>query len=135
MISPTLGFIMFPIVYVLFKLGYSPVALSWASLFMYAVLGIIVKPILIIKIAGYHWKDIFKIFRSCILVTIVSLPIPIYSAEYDKLSSFSHSISVLIITLLISIYSIYTLGLDKYTKKKIFLCVKKRIISKTNHIR
>lgn len=49
LISPTLGFISFPIIYFLFKAGYSPVALSWASLLTYAVLGVIVKPILVVK--------------------------------------------------------------------------------------
>lgn len=49
LISPTLGLIRFPIIYFLFKAGYSPVALSWASLLTYAVLGLIVKPILVVK--------------------------------------------------------------------------------------
>lgn len=59
LISPTLGFIQFPIVYLLFKAGCSPIALSWASLIVYAILGVIIKPLLIIKIVDYTWKDMY----------------------------------------------------------------------------
>lgn len=59
LISPTLGFISFPIIYILFKMGYSPISLSWANLITYAIIGVIIKPILIIKIVNYSWKDIW----------------------------------------------------------------------------
>lgn len=77
LISPTLGFLTFPIVYVLFKNGFSPVALSWASLISYAILGMVVKPLLVIKIVDYKWKDIFSVFVPCLKVTAVSLPVPL----------------------------------------------------------
>lgn len=50
LISPTLGFLMFPIVWMLFKFGFTPYALSWSSLIMYAILGMVIKPILIIRV-------------------------------------------------------------------------------------
>lgn len=77
LISPTLGLIMFPVIYILFKLGFSPVALSWASLIKYAIAGLIIKPILIIKIVGYTGRDVLSVFKPCLLVTIVSIPIPL----------------------------------------------------------
>ena len=39
LISPLAGFIQFPVVYILFRQGYSPVALSWAAVVSYAILG------------------------------------------------------------------------------------------------
>lgn len=77
LLSPTLGLIRFPIIYLLFKSGYSPVALSWASLLTYAILGLVIKPILLIKIVGYQWDDIFSVFIPCIKVTAAALPIPL----------------------------------------------------------
>lgn len=82
LISPTTGFLSFPIVYVLFKMGFSPVALSWASLIMYALLGMVIKPILIIRIVNYTWSDVFKVFLPCLKVTMASLPVPLLTNFY-----------------------------------------------------
>lgn len=76
LISPTLGFIQFPVVYLLFKMGCSPVALSWASLVTTILLGMVIKPILIIKIVNYTWVDIVSVFKPCLFVTLCSIPIP-----------------------------------------------------------
>lgn len=78
LISPTFGLIRFPIIYLLFKFGFSPVALSWASLISYAILGLIIKPILIIKIVDYKWKDILSVFIPCLKVVVCALPIPLF---------------------------------------------------------
>lgn len=91
LLSPTLGFIRFPIIYLLFKYGFSPVALSWASLISYAMLGLIIKPILIIKIVDYKWKDIFSVFVPCLKVVLCALPIPLllyYRLGNDTITSF-----------------------------------------------
>ncbi len=82
LISPTLGFVMFPVVYLLFKLGCSPVTLSWASLVTTILLGIVVKPLLIIKIVNYTWTDIISVFKPCLFVTLASLPIPVAAYIY-----------------------------------------------------
>jgi O-antigen/teichoic acid export membrane protein len=101
LISPTLGFIQFPIVYFLFKNGYSPVALSWASFIVYAILGFIVKPILVTKIVNYKWSDIFSTYYPCFKVTIGSLPIPL--VVYFLVSDFQ---SPFLTILIISIFSV-----------------------------
>ena len=75
--SPPILFVTFPVIYVLFRMGYSPVVLSWASLISYAILGLIVKPILLVKIVGYNWRDIWSVFKPCIVVTILAVPIPL----------------------------------------------------------
>lgn len=82
MISPSLGLIRFPIIYLLFKWGFSPVALSWASLITYAILGLVIKPILLIKIVNYHWRDILSVFLPCAKVTLMAVPVPLMFAFY-----------------------------------------------------
>lgn len=84
MISPTLGFLAFPIIYVLFKLGYSPVSLAWVMLVVYTLLGMVVKPILIIKIAHYTWKEIISVYIPCLRVTLAALPIPLICYYYQE---------------------------------------------------
>lgn len=126
LISPTLGLIRFPIIYLLFKWGFSPVALSWASLITYAMLGLIIKPILVIKIVDYTWKDIFSVFIPCIKVVVSSLPIPLligYCLDDETLVSF-------VIIVLVGVLSVFAsswfVGLDKTMKNKIVEFVKKK---------
>lgn len=82
LISPTFGLVRFPIIYLLFKMGFSPVALSWASIITYSILGLVVKPILIIRIVNYTWRDVFSVFVPCLKVALASLPAPLLAKSY-----------------------------------------------------
>ena len=126
LISPTLGFLSFPIIYFLFRAGCSPVALSWASLLTYAVLGLIVKPILVVKIANYCWRDVWDVFRPCLLVTVVALPIPVFLYHVIGVDSIPYSIFIGFITVIIIIFAIYWIGIDMLTKQKVWLYVKRK---------
>jgi O-antigen/teichoic acid export membrane protein len=77
LISPLVGFLSFPIIYLLFKFGYSPVSLSWVFLANFIVLGLIIKPWLAVKVANYRIKPIIKMFFSCFKVSIAAVPIPL----------------------------------------------------------
>ena len=128
LISPTLGFLTFPIVYVLFKNGFSPVALSWASLISYAVLGLIVKPLLVIKIVNYKWKDIFSVFVPCLKVTAVALPIPIAFGLYISINNILIYISLMTILCILSVgITTWFLGTDAEMREKVIEIAKKRI--------
>lgn len=119
LISPTFGFIRFPIIYLLFKIGCSPVALSWASLITYVILGLIVKPILIVRIAEYRWRDILQVFKSCLLVTVAALPVPVYCSYCLDTTKLMNDIYVLVITFISVAISIYTIGIDNATRQKV----------------
>ncbi|OWV14313.1 polysaccharide biosynthesis protein [Fibrobacter sp. UWB5] len=112
LISPLLGFIQFPIVYILFRLGFSPEALSWTSLFTYAFLGLVIKPLLIIKIVNYKWKDISSVFVPCFKVLCCALPAPLFL--YYKLSdeSYLSFFAVVILSVLSVITSSWFVGLE-----------------------
>lgn len=84
LLSPTCLFINFVVVYFLFKLGCSPVALSWSTAACYAVIGLVVKPILLIKIVDYKWSDILSVVWPCLKVLILSLIVPIGISIYIK---------------------------------------------------
>ena len=121
LISPTLGFIQFPIVYILFRLGCSPVVLSWTSLVVYALLGLIIKPILVIKIVNYTWKDIFSVFIPCLKVTLTSLPIAIlaYIFLYNNSSLLLSFCGITIVCLFSVSFTIWFVGMDSKMRTKV----------------
>lgn len=127
LISPVIGILIFPIIYLLFKLGYSPVSMAWVLLMFYAFLGIIVKPILLVRIVGYTWKDIWSVFKPCLVVTILAVPIPLYMTTQGPLSSISYSFTILIVTLFVTSLSIYVFGIDRDTRKKILSFIRNKI--------
>jgi O-antigen/teichoic acid export membrane protein len=129
LISPLISFLIFPIVYILFKCGYSPIVLSWVSLIAYAILGLIVKPILIIKIAHYSLQDILSVFLSCLKVTVFSVPIPIFSMFVFNSQTLLGFILIGAISITSTLLSIYYKGLTEKNRKKLIAELKKRIVN------
>ena len=132
LISPTMGFLAFPLVFVLFKIGCSPLALSWAMLITYALLGCVIKPLLIVKIANYSWKEILQTMYICLLVTLVAVPIPFAVYLLLDVSSLWHSVFVLFISLLSVSASVWYFGLTNNMKKMLLDTVKSKLYKKRN---
>lgn len=128
MISPMLGFLVFPITYIMFKLGYSPVFLSWTLLVLYATLGLLVKPMLIIKIVGYHWSEIVSVYKSCAIVLLSSIVLPLfyyfYVANHIQ-SEIWKFLSVVLISVFSVAFATWLFGIPSETKKMIISFVKK----------
>lgn len=129
LISPTILFIEFPIVYFLFKFGYSPIALSWASLVAYALIGLIIKPILIIRIADYTRKDILSVLIPCIKVTITSLPLPLIAYySFNNLECIGLSFCIITIISVISVlFSSWYLGMDKQIRRRVVSIISNKL--------
>lgn len=119
LISPTLGFFMFPIVYILFRNGASPVALSWANLIFYAILGLVVKPILLVKIVDYTWKDIFMVFRPCLIVSVVAAAVALFLTSFIDLVGFLSLVVNTAICLGVTLPAIYYLGMSYSLRKRL----------------
>lgn len=117
--SPTLGLLIFPITYFFFKLGYSPLVLSWTSLAVYAILGMVQKPWLIMKMVDYKWKEIWGVYRSCLIVTVASLPIPIIIYRLVDTTQVVYFILLGLVCLLSVALSAFFLGIDKEMRKKV----------------
>ena len=77
-LSPGVAFLIFPVSYLLFKTGFSPVSLSWVSLIAYVIIGFVVKPVLLVRICDYSWSEILPVFKTCIRVTLLSIPLPLF---------------------------------------------------------
>lgn len=124
LLSPLIGFLSFPITYILFKLGASPVALSWVTLVSYAVLGIIIKPILIVKIVDYKWTEILTVLGVCLKVALIA-----YSLGYIITRTLYHNtlIDFFIVSALCVIITavvIYSTGLSKDMRQNINQIIK-----------
>lgn len=119
LLSNSLSFLVFPIVYVLFKNGFSPVCLSWAYLIEFALVGLLIKPILIIKVVDYTWSDIFSVFRPCLIVTIVAaIPSILLHQVMGDESFWEFALQAAVIVLIVCIAT-YIFGLDKAMRQKL----------------
>lgn len=127
LLSPTLGFLRFPIVFVLFKYGCSPLALSWASLVTYAILGLVIKPILINKIADYNWKEILDVYWVCMKVTLASLPVPLTMYFLLGVDSIGGGAVVFVTSVLFVAVAVWSVGLTKSMRFKLLEIIRKRI--------
>ena len=120
----------FPIIYILFRVGFSPETYAWISLISYAILALLVKPILIIKIVDYTWKDILSVFNPCLKVTIVSCFIPLLL--YTKLIPFTVNdlvkSGILVSVSVVSVLSaVWLVGITHSEKQKIRHFVKSHL--------
>lgn len=128
--SPTIGFIAFPTTFILFKLGYSPIALSWIFIVVYAILGLIQKPVILVKVVGYKWMDFIPMYWSCMKVTIVSSIIPViirYNIEHYTDNRYIVFISVAMVSVLSVLVTVWCIGLDKNIRKKIIGFTKSKL--------
>lgn len=130
LISPSLLFLLFPIVYVIYKLGGAPTALSWGLLVVYSLLGLVVKPMLIIRIADYRWKDILAVFGDCAKVFIVAAIVPAIVYYYSETLFHVTFVKVLVLGLvaILSVgISVWFLGLTPEWRRKLVCFVSNKI--------
>ncbi len=133
LLSPTCLFINFVIVYILFKLGCSPVALSWSTMVSYAIMGLIVKPLLLIKIVDYKWTDIMSVVWSCLKVFVVSIIIPVVLIIYIKnlnLPEFA-KFAIVVTTCVLSVACVvWFIGLTAEMRAQLMIAVKNKLHQK-----
>lgn len=112
-------FLPFPIVFALFKIGYLPVVLSWAYLISSVIIGLIIKPLLIIKLVDYTWRDVFSVFVPCLRVTLIAvIPSAICFVTIPQISAWIF-ISEALIMMIFSLIVSYFFGLDKSMRARI----------------
>ena len=128
--APTIAFCAFPVVYVLFKCGASPIALSWVFIVVYAILGCIQKPLILIKICGYRVKDFIPMYWSCMKVTVLSSIIPFMFDYWIRIQIDNQYIiffSVSIISVLSVCVSSWYFGIDEQMRTKFLELVRKKL--------
>lgn len=130
-VSPVLGILSFPVMYLFFKAGYSPISMAWIMLIIGCILSFIVKPILIIKYVEYKLADIIPLFKICAMVTIVaSIPLLLllhYEESLLPKNDFLYILSITIISSTSIITSIWFIGLSDNNKNAIKRFIKNKI--------
>lgn len=126
MISPVILALQFPIIYMGFKMGASPVLLSYSGIAVSFILSCVAKPIILHKLAGYEWKELFNVFIPCARVTFVSGIICIGLSLFFKNNFIEYGV-LLILTILITIICVLYLGLDKQLRQHAYRVIKNKI--------
>ena len=124
--APTIAFLIFPITYIFFKLGYSPIVLSWTSLAVYAILGLVQKPVILNRICGYGWGEIIRVFGQCLAVVAVSVPVPLILACKLDISTLANFIVTGFVCVICVALAVWTVGLDKETRKQVSAFLRRR---------
>lgn len=125
--SPLVGYLCFPIVYLLFKAGCSPLALSWAFLVGSAVLGLVIKPLLLNRICDYSWKELLGVFWVCLKVTVAAVPIPLLLYLKLGVETLWPCIAVLAVSLLAVVLAVWFLGLNTEMRQRLLGAVRNRL--------
>lgn len=128
--SSSFFFIAFVLTFVLFKLGMSPLASGWMLLISQIIIALIVKPIMLVKIVNYNYRDIFLVFKNCFLVFIISAPLPITLMLYkDHICAnyYMREMVVCVGSIICALTTIWFIGLDKVTKRKLRNILKEKI--------
>lgn len=128
--APAILFAAFPIVYVFFKLGYSPVVLSIAYVISYAIQALIQKPIILVKVVGYKWSDFRDIFLKCFIVTIIGAILPILFRFYI-INRLTDSIAIVFLSVgSLSVLSVglsaWFIGMNKQMRSKFLSMIKRK---------
>ena len=126
LISPFVLALQFPVIYAAFKLGCSPEFLSYAGVIMAVVLALVVKPILLIKLADYTWRDIKSVLIPCGKVTIVAFVPSLLIASFLSGNYWQYGLLVILVIIIV-VLSVLYIGIDKKQRWKIFDSLKKRL--------
>lgn len=128
--SPTIGFLAFPITYMLFSMGFSPIALSWVFIIVYGILAFLQKPIILVKVCGYKWSDFVPLYWSCLKVTIVSFIAPFVVRNYMD-SQTDNSYIVFFVVGFVSVFgvaiTVWYIGIDNNIRTKVIEFIKGKI--------
>lgn len=128
--SPIIGFCAFPLTYLLFRLGCSPIALSWVFIVVYGILAFIQKPWILVKIVGYKWSDFVPLYGACFKVTILSSIVPFLTRYYIDIVIDNKLVKFLVVGT-ISVLSVAVVvwgcGINKEDRAKLINFIKSKL--------
>ena len=96
----------------------------------YAIMGLVVKPILLIKIVDYKWSDIWFVIWPCLRVIVLALPIPTFTSIYLSKIALPQVVSFFLIVsvCVLSVATVVWLfGLTTTMREKLLVTVKTKL--------
>lgn len=119
-----------PVSYVLFKFGFSPIAIAAVILVDDIAISLVVKPMAIVRDAGYRWSEIFSVFKVCIKVAALSCVVPLLLSGYKNTlfdNVFIGNIAVVAVSVASVCVCSWIWGVDKEIKIKVISILKNKI--------
>lgn len=129
-ISSSFFFIAFVLTFVLFKLGMSPLVSGWMLLISQTIIALVVKPVMLVKIVNYNYRELFKVFKNCFLVSFVSAPLPIITMIYkDDICDnyYLRELIVCLFAIICALITIWFVGFDKEMRQKLIGVVRSKL--------
>lgn len=126
LVSPLVLALQFPFIYVAFKLGCSPDFLSYAGVIATLLLALAVKPVLLIKLAGYTWDDIKCVFIPCGKVTLVAFAPSLLLVRFLSDNYWQYGLLVTLVFAIV-LLSVSYVGIDREQRRKTFGMIKNKI--------
>lgn len=118
----------FGLIFLLFKLGFSPISSAWVMFGAMSVISLIVKPLLLVKIVEYPIKPIIGVYVVCLRVALLSVPIPFltYAALQDVNEIFKFAL-IVILSIISVCASTWFAGLNADMKNMVKQAVLKKL--------
>jgi hypothetical protein len=118
----------FGLIFLLFKLGFSPISSAWVMFGAMSVISLIVKPLLLVKIVEYPIKPIIGVYVVCLRVALLSVPIPFltFAALQDVNEIFKFAL-IVILSVISVCASTWLVGLNADMKKMVKQAVWKKL--------
>lgn len=134
--SPIVSICFFISEYILFTLGFSPIALSIMDIIRFIILGLIIKPFILITIVkGYCVSDFRNNIWPCMKVSILSIILPCLYKTFivsEEMPLFLRFISVGIVCFFSVIITTWMVGLNHDIKLKIVSLLYHRLLANHN---
>lgn len=121
------NFMRFPIVYILFSLGFSPISSFIVSIVFGAFIGLILKPYLLRQIICFPWKEFIKIYAICMGVAATSILIPYYLTCILDTNTIIGFLTIGFTSLITTCITTLYLGLERPHREKVLYTIKNKI--------
>lgn len=119
-ICPVMDFVVLVIIYFIYRAGGNVLWIAWGMLFLTIMQGMVVKPILAIRMFGYSWSEFIKVFinNAIVFVTSAALPLIIVYTSIVGDSIIANLLLIMLSILTVCISS-YMFGLNKKDRESV----------------
>lgn len=128
-ISPLIAFIGFPICFFLFKMGMSPISMSWCYIVIFAIIACTVKPFLLRKYAKYKTSEIAYTFYHCLYVFVPSILFYFLfdSLVKQRMNEIIYLIVSSVLSMLLVMICAYFFGIEKDIRERLLSVIINKI--------
>lgn len=121
-ICPSLDLIGFGIVYVIYSMGGHLLSIAWCMLILTVLQGMVIKPILAVKLFGYRWRDFLNVFLNNLKVLLAALVIPAVLSASLRPSPWIN-VMIIIVSMVAVSFSAFFIGFNKSERERVWALV------------